>query len=172
MARSLTAHHILTRRTLGLGLLLVPTMASAQDAPCAPISVLFVCQAGTVKIAIASETLKRRATEAGVQVRVSSRGIHPEDHVSAALAANLKADGLYLGKQPALRLSKADVATADIVIAFDKAVQAPELRGARSWDIPSWNADYEGAKAALSAQLDRLMAELRVCPNAAVNKER
>lgn len=153
-----------------LGLLLTPALAHAQSAPCPPPSVLFVCPAGTVKSAIARETLKRRAAELGVTVSVSSRGVHVEDHVSPGLAANLKADSLDAALEPPQNLVSADVSAADIVIAFDEAAQVPALRGARAWDTPSWNSDYAGAKAALAAHIDRLLAELRAKPCAAVAK--
>jgi len=160
-----------TRRTATLGLLLMPALAHAQSAPCAPPSVLFVCPAGTVKSAIARETLKRRAAELGVPVRVSSRGVHVEDHVSPGLAANLKADGVDPAREPARTLARADASAADIVVAFDEAAQVPELKGARSWSTPSWNSDYAGARAALAAHVDRLLAELREKPCGAGAKD-
>jgi protein-tyrosine-phosphatase len=148
----------------------MPALAHAQSAPCPPPSVLFVCPAGTVKSAIARETLKRRAAELGFPLRVTSRGVQVEDHVSPALAANLKADGLDPAREPARALASADVKAADIVIAFDEAAQAPELKGARSWDTPSWNSDYARAKAALAAHVERLLVELRAKPCTAVAK--
>ncbi len=151
----------LSRRAVVLAALAAPGALRAQPAPCAPPTVLFVCPAGTVKSAIARETLKRRAAAAGVQVRVVSRGVHPEDHVSPALAANLRADGLDPAAEPALALRDADVAGADIVVAFDEAAQAPVLKAARVWDIPSWNSDYAGAKAALAVRTEDLVGELR-----------
>ena len=151
-----------TRRTVVLALLCAPTGLRAQPATCGPPpTVLFVCPAGTVKSAIARETLKTRASAAGVRVEVRSRGIRPEDHVSPGLATNLRADGVDPAAEPALPLTDADVAAADIVIAFDAAAQAPALRNARSWDVPSWNSDYAEAKAATSDRVDRLIAELR-----------
>jgi fructose-specific phosphotransferase system component IIB len=150
----------LSRRIVALALLFAPTALRAAQ-PCAPPRVLFVCPAGTVKSAIARETLKRRAAEAGVPVRVQSRGVNPEDHVSPALAANLRADGLDPAAEPARRLAEADVAAADIVIAFDEAVREPALRGARTWDVPSWNGDYPAARAAQAKLVDTLVAELR-----------
>jgi protein-tyrosine-phosphatase len=123
-----------------------------------------------VKSAIARETLKRRAAEQGVPVSVTSRGVHVEDHVSQGLAANLKADGLDAALETPRALASTDVSAADIVVAFDEATQIPALRGARSWDTPSWNSDYAGAKAALAAHVDRLLAELRAKPCAAVVK--
>jgi protein-tyrosine-phosphatase len=158
-ASPVLTHH--SRRSIALALLLAPSVVRAQAAPCAPPTVLFVCPAGTVKSAIARETLKARAAAAGVPVRVQSRGLHLEDHVSPGLAANLRADGLDPAAEPARQLQDADAGRADIVIAFDEAAQAPSLRDAREWDIPSWNTDYAGAKAALAVRVDALVAELR-----------
>jgi hypothetical protein len=151
----------LSRRVVVLAALAAPAALPAQAAPCAPPTVLFVCPAGTVKSAIARETLKRRAAASGVRVRVVSRGVHPEDHVSPALAANLRADGIDPAAEPVLALQDADVAAADIVVAFDEAAEAPALKGARVWDVPSWNSDYAGAKAALAVRTDALVGELR-----------
>ena len=150
-----------SRRLVALALLGAPTLLRAQPAPCPPPIVLFVCPAGTVKSAIARETLRKRAAASGVRVRVVSRGLHPEDHVSPALAANLRADGLDPAAEPARPLQDADVAAADIVVAFDEAAQAPALKGARVWDIPSWNNDYPGAKGALATRTEALIDELR-----------
>ena len=151
---------LLDRRSVALGLLLFGGRAAAAS-PCAPATVLFVCPAGTVKSAIARETLRSRAAAAGVQVVVTSRGLHPEDHVSPALAANLQADGIDPAAEPAQAFSDADVAAADIVIVFDEAADAPRLRKARAWDVPSWNSNYPAAKAALAERIDSLIVELR-----------
>ena len=153
------SHTSLSRRSITLALLAWPTTAFA--AACPPAKVLFVCPAGTVKSAIAREVLRSRAQAAGLAVEVTSRGLSPEDHVSPTLAANLRADGLDPGREPALALAPADVARADIVIAFDDAASSPLLRSARSWRTPSWNADYGAARTDLSARMDTLVAELR-----------
>jgi hypothetical protein len=150
-----------SRRSLTLAILCAPGVLRAEP-PCRAPTVLFVCPAGTVKSAIAREALRQRAAAAKIRVRVESRGLDPEDHVSPALAANLRADGIDPAAEPAQRLTEADVSQADIVIAFDAATAAPALRGARSWDIPSWNADYAGARAALADRMAALVAELRV----------
>ena len=145
-----------TRRLFVCGLA-VTTIAAG----CPPTRVLFVCPAGTVKSAIAREVLRRRVAEAGLAVAVFSRGLKVEDHVSPALAANLRADGLDPAREPATALTDADISHADIVIAFDDAADAPALHSARAWRTPSWNADYAAAKADLSTRLDALVAELR-----------
>jgi protein-tyrosine-phosphatase len=152
---------LLSRRLVALSLALAPSLARAKTGACPPLSVLFVCPAGTVKSAIARETLKARAASAGLAVLVRSRGLHVEDHVSPALAANLRADGIDPAAEPARQLTDADVRQADIVIAFDEAAQAPALMAARVWTIPSWNSDYAGARTALAKQIDALLPELR-----------
>jgi protein-tyrosine-phosphatase len=137
-------------------------MFGRATAACTPARVLFVCPAGTVKSAIARETLKRRAAAQGIAVSVSSRGVHPEDHVSPALAANLLKDGLNPGSEPARELAELDIAQADMVIAFDEAADVSLLRSARAWKTPSWNSDYATAKADLDDRLTGLLAELRL----------
>jgi protein-tyrosine-phosphatase len=123
--------------------------------------VLFVCPAGSVKSAIAREVLKRRAAREGVPVVVSSRGLHPEDHVSPALAASLRKDGIDPASEPLRALAPADIAQADILIAFDEASDTPLLQKAQAWKTPSWNADYAAAKADLDDRLTALMADIR-----------
>ncbi len=149
---------LLSRRSALLaGLLLPPVLAVAG---CPPPKVLFVCPAGTVKSAIAREALKQRAASAGTAILVRSRGLAIEDHVSAALAARLAADGLDPRAETARTLEGPDVAWADIVVAFDEASRAPALSRARAWATPSWNNDYDNAKADLDRRLDALLAEL------------
>ena len=50
------------------------------------------------------------------------------------------------------------------MITFNEASKAPGMARARSWDIPSWNADYAGAKAKLDIQITGLIAELKQRP--------
>jgi protein-tyrosine-phosphatase len=150
----------LSRRSVivGAGLALA---ASAASAACPPVRVLFVCPAGTVKSAIAREVLKRRAADEGVSVAVSSRGVDPEDHVSPALAANLKRDGINPASEPLQRLAQSDIAQADVIIAFDEAAGEPALHSARSWKTPSWKDHYDTAKADLDDRLTGLLTELK-----------
>lgn len=147
-----------SRRAIIGALALTPTIAVA--APCPPTKILFVCPAGTMKSPIARDLLRRRAAAAGLRLDVTARGVAPADHVSPALAANLRADGLEPAPEPVLALSAADVAWADVIVAFDEAAAAPLLSRARSWRTPSWNADYAVAKADLSRRVDALLPEL------------
>jgi protein-tyrosine-phosphatase len=143
-------------------LLALPLMFAAAPAAaaCRPQVVLFVCPAGTVKSAIARETLRRRAAATGLAVDVRSRGVAPEDHVSPELARRLRADGIDPAAEPVLAVTAADVARADVVVAFDAAAEAPVMKGSRAWATPSWNAEYDAAWADLDRRLDGLVAEL------------
>jgi len=141
--------------------LLVAAAPIRSWAVCRPRRVLFVCPAGTVKSAIAREVLRSRTEAKGLSVEVTSRGLRPEDHVSSALATRLQADGIQPEREAALPLTAQDVQQADIVIAFDDAANAPTLQGARAWRTPSWNSDYDAAKADLALRMDGLVAELQ-----------
>ncbi len=154
----------LTRRGVLLAALAVPTRVSSKPVPCTSPRVLFVCPAGTVKSAIAREVLRQRARSAGVPVRVTSRGLVPEDHVSPELASRLRADGIDPAVELARALSAADATDADIVIAYDAAADSPLLVRPRAWAVPSWNADYVGAQTALAQHIEALLAELKARP--------
>lgn len=136
-------------------------IAAGARAACPPARVLFVCPAGTVKSAIARETLKRRVKAEHLRVEVRSRGIDPQDHLSESLKARLAADGIDPASEPARSLTAADLQAGQIVIAFDEAALDPRLSGARVWEAPSWNGDYGAAKAALAAHIEALLQELR-----------
>jgi len=146
------------RRLLAaLPLFAAPSLARAA---CRPPVVLFVCPAGTVKSPIAREALRRRAQAAGLAVDARSRAVSPADHVSPELAARLVADRFELGRDPPQAVTAADVAAADLVIAFDAAAEEPLLKAARAWRTPSWNTDYDAAKVDLDGRIAALVAEL------------
>jgi protein-tyrosine-phosphatase len=148
----------LLRRSVVLALTAAPVTALA--APCPPTRVLFVCPAGTVKSPIAREFLKTKAGSLGLDLDVRSRGVAVEHHVSDALAARLKADHIDPAAQPARALAAMDVEEADIVVAFDAAADDPRLSRARAWRTPSWNDDYDAAKADMLTRIGALTEEL------------
>ena len=148
---------LIGRRAVTFGLLLATSPAVAAPLPCPATRILFVCPAGTVKSAIAREFLRKRALERNIVVAVQSRAIHVEDHVSPALAAQLRADGIDPRSDIARDVYPDDVAKADMIIAFDDATKASGLERTEAWDIPSWNDQYAKAKAALAPKIDALL---------------
>jgi protein-tyrosine-phosphatase len=151
---------VLNRRAL-VALVFVAASPAAALPICRPPRVLFVCPAGTVKSAIARELFKREAAAASIPVEVRSRGIAIEDHITPAFAARLKADRIDLAAQPPAVLGSADAQWADIVIAFDEAIDSPLLMAKQAWRTPSWLADYDTALADMNTRLDGLLVEVR-----------
>lgn len=123
--------------------------------------ILFICQFGTAKSAIAREMFRVRARARGINVSAFSRGITPGDHVSEALKAKLKADAIDTTRDRLRALSPKDMRAADIVVAFNplpKTMQATDLR---DWSAtPSVNDDYPSARANLIARIDALLDSL------------
>lgn len=133
--------------------------ARAQK-PCRITKVLFVCQMGSVKSAIAREQLRRIVKERALPIQVQSRGLTPANDVTPELAARLKAEGINPLADPLRRFTPADASHADVAIAFDDAAKAPGLERARLWHSPSWTDDYVHAKTIMDWHIAELADEL------------
>lgn len=128
--------------------------------PCRATKVLFVCQMGSVKSAIAREQLRRIVKERGLPVEVQSRGLTPANDITPELASHLKTEGINPLADPLRRFTPADAARADLSIAFDDAAKAPGLERARLWHSPSWTDDYAHAKTVMDWHIGELADEL------------
>jgi arsenate reductase (thioredoxin) len=129
----------------------------------APTRVLFVCQHGSVKSAIAREHLRRMAAARGLRVNVTSRGIEPSEDVSPALRAALVRDGINTQRDPLQRLAQADLDDADVVVVFNPLPERLVAHSIRDWsDTPSMNEDYLGARSVLEPRLEALLEEIAV----------
>jgi hypothetical protein len=154
-----TSLSILDRRALLGGLSLAILCSERARSSCAPARVLFVCRYGTVKSPIAREQLLRRARQRHIAVAVMARGLTPTDHLTPAVLAAARADGLDPRAQPVMRLSSADLAWPDIVVSFEPPAEAA-LPGARDWsDTPSFS-DYPAARRSLMVRIDALLDEI------------
>lgn len=126
-----------------------------------PANILFVCQAGTAKSAIAREIFKRRAKERGIVVEVFSRGIVIEDHLSPQLKANLQVDGIDTNAERATQLAPADWAAADILVNFNPLPDSVKHEDVRDWsDVPSVNNDYKNARKMMDKRIYALLTEI------------
>ena len=123
--------------------------------------VLLVCQFGTVKSPIARELLKRRAAERGITLSASARGITPQEHITPDLVRRLAKDGINPAAEPLRQLRPSDIASADLVIAFDKLPPEYHPRRIQDWsDLPSMVSDYDHARAVLDARIEALLDTL------------
>lgn len=144
--------------------LLAATFAASRCAiqPTAkPPKILFVCQAGTAKSAIARELFKKRAKERGVVIDVFSRGIEIKDHLSPELQLKLRDDRIDTKAEPALPLEPRDWAAADILINFNPLPASVQHKDVRDWtDVPSVNDDYANARLIMDQRIDALLTEI------------
>ena len=128
-----------------------------------PPKILFVCQAGTAKSAMAREMFKKRAKERGINAEVFSRGLKIEDHLSVEVKQKLRADGIDTNAEPALPLKPADWAAADILVYFNPLPPSVRHEDIRDWsDVSSVNDDYASAKCDMLAHIDALLNELEL----------
>jgi protein-tyrosine-phosphatase len=153
----------LDRRSLLFGtaaFAFAPGLATAAVTSPTP-QILLVCQFGTVKSPIARELLKRRAAERHIPLRISARGITPQQHITPELLGRLAKDGINPAAEPLRKLGKKDIAAADLVIAFDRLPTEYRPRRLEDWsDLPSMLNDYDHARADLDARIDGLLSRL------------
>jgi hypothetical protein len=145
------------RRTLIAAVLAFVTMpiVAAAASP-KPPTVLFVCEFGTAKSAIARELFRKRAGERGIAVKAFSRGLKIEDHVSPPLRQTLDADRIDPRRDGFAVLSVRDVRSADMVVTFTPIPQ--RARTLLDWsDVPSVNDNYPVARAELDRRIDALL---------------
>jgi protein-tyrosine-phosphatase len=149
---------VVSRRTILVGLATIA--ATGASAPPKP-RVLFICQFGTAKSAIAREFFRRRARERGISVLAFSRGLTLEDHISPPLRMALSEERIDSAHDRARRLAKHDLRAADIVVIFNPL--PPSLRpvAARDWTtLPSVNENWPQARADLVRRIDDLLDEI------------
>lgn len=144
--------------------ILASLLASVVVAPASAtkeLTVLFICQFGSVKSATARELFRQRAASRGVRVRAFSRGITPEAHMSPALAAALANEGIEPAHDPLSQLQAGDLKRADMTIIFDKLPPGVHGKKLHDWtDLGSFNDSWATERPRLLARIDALIDEL------------
>jgi protein-tyrosine-phosphatase len=121
-------------------------------------TVLFVCDAGTAKSAIARELFRKRARERGIAVTAFSRGLQIEDHISLPLKARLETEGIDSRLDGFAVLSADDVRAADLVVTFTKLPKVYRPRKMLDWTaLPSVNDAWPAARAELTERIEGLL---------------
>jgi hypothetical protein len=133
-----------SRRRVVIGSAATLLLAACASLPSqAPPKILFVCQFGTTKSAIARELFRRRALERGVTVAAISRGLTIEDHISPTLRQRLVAEGINPNADAPKVLEPQDWQSATLVVAFNPLPSAVPVAKIRDWiDLPSLNESY------------------------------
>lgn len=131
-------------------------------APKAP-TVLFICEYGTAKSAIARELFRRRATARGISVTAFSRGLKLEDHISPPLRVQLDAEKIDSRRDGFAIVARKDVRRADIVVGFTPIPAALGPRHVQDWSaVPSINEHWREARADLEKRIDALLDSIEV----------
>jgi arsenate reductase (thioredoxin) len=139
-------------------------LACRRDAggPVPQQRVVFVCEHGGAKSIVAAALFNARASARNLPFRAESRGVAPDPHLAPAAVAGLRADGLSPDREVPLRVGRADVDGAAVVVAIDPV--PPDLaKGARveAWDaIPPISVDYAASRDAMLPRIDALLDEL------------
>jgi len=139
--------------TLSFALLATSTLAASKR----PV-VLFICDFGTAKSAIARELFRRRAQERGIDVTAFSRGLQIEDHISPLLKARLDAEGIDTRRDGFAVLTTPDVRRADILVSFATLPKAYQTHKLHDWTVlPSVNDAWPAARADLDRRIEALL---------------
>jgi Low molecular weight phosphotyrosine protein phosphatase len=150
-----------SRRRVLIGSVATLLLAACASLPSqAPPKILFVCQFGTTKSAIARELFRRRARERSIAVTVISRGLTIEDHISATLRQRLAAEGIDPDADAPVVLQPQDWQDATLVVAFNPLPSAIPASKIRDWiDLPSLNESYAVARPLLDKRIEALLDE-------------
>ena len=130
--------------------------------PTRPI-ILFVCEHGAAKSVIAATYFNKLAIENGLGLRAVSRGTTPDETLSAKAVAGLANDGLTPSESSPQKLSPADIDSAHMIVSFCD-LSSEEYRRdiliEQRDDVPPVSQNYEIARDAILANLNRLMEKI------------
>ena len=142
----------------GVASLLIALLFIAADKP---RTIVFVCEHGAARSVVAAAHFNRLAEEHHLPFRATARGTTPQPDLSPATVNGLREDGLESPVKNPQQLSKADVETADRIVAF---CEIPDdLAGGRKierWTAPPIGDGYGKARDEIVAQLKKLVEGL------------
>jgi arsenate reductase (thioredoxin) len=126
-------------------------------------TVLFLCPHGAAKSVLASAYFQRVAQERGLDVRVESAGIEPQEAVSTVVAEHLQRNGYTAPVAKPRAVTKDDLARADVVISMgcDLTHLPSAPRTLQKWDdVPGPSEDFKGADDVIRRRVIALVEEL------------
>jgi arsenate reductase (thioredoxin) len=126
-------------------------------------TVLFICPHGAAKSVLASAYFQKAARERGLNVRVETAGVEPQDAVSPAVKAHLERNGYTVPVTRPRAVTKADLTHADVVISLgcDLSQLPAAPRSVQKWDeVPGPTEDLKGADEQIRRRVMALVEEL------------
>ncbi len=122
-------------------------------------ALVFVCPHGAAKSVLAGSYFNRFAAELGLDVRAIARGTEPDSDISERVRQDVRS---ALCTDRPTRLTDADLANADMVVAFDLGESELGVAPDRAWNaLPALSADFELGRAAILGRVVALVAELK-----------
>ena len=124
--------------------------------------ILFVCEHGAAKSIIAAAHFNRLAREENLNLRAIARGTHPDAELSSKTIAGLQEDGLTPTESIPTKLTGAEIESAQRIVYFcDVPEEYRQKSVVEQWlDIPPVSEDYEKARDAIVANLQKLVDTL------------
>ena len=135
------------------------TTAGTQKQP----TVLFICPHGAAKSILASAYFQKAAKERGLNVRVETAGIEPQDAVSPVVTEHLERNGYTVPVTRPRAVTKEDLDQADVVISLgcDLSRLPVAPRSVQKWDdVPAPSEDLKGADEKIRRRVMALVEEL------------
>lgn len=126
-------------------------------------SIVFVCEHGAAKSLIATAYFNKLASERGMTVRATFRGVSPQEALSVRAVEGLRADGLLIPDGKPTAIGQDDVAGASHIFAIGCALpqQAAASGKAADWtDVPDGKG-YGPMRDAIVAHVRTLLDEIQ-----------
>lgn len=124
-------------------------------------TIVFVCEHGGARSAIASVYFNKMAKEQNLQYRSIFRGITPDSTISQATRRGLDADGFETAALSPVALTSNDIGPSTLLISLD-CKPPTSYHTTKEWSgIPAISTDYAVARDEIVKHLNQLIGELK-----------
>lgn len=138
-----------------------PQRSPDLEAGTVDLVVVFVCDHGSGKSLVAATHFNALARLRGLPYRALARGLEPDAKLPAGVVAGLASDGLEPALVAPIRFDPHEAERAVRIIRFGSAELEDRLPTDQAvWSVPPVSANYETARTAIVAAVERLLAEL------------
>lgn len=128
-----------------------------------PPAIVFVCEHGAAKSLIATAYFNKLASERGMTVRATFRGVSPQEALSVRAVEGLRADGVPIPEGTPKAIGNDDVAGANYIFAIGCVLprQAAASGKAADWtDVPD-DKGYGPMRDAIVAHVRALLDDIQ-----------
>lgn len=125
-------------------------------------TILFLCPHHAAKSVIAAEYFNRLAQQKGLPWVADSAGTEPDDVVSPVVVDLLKQENIDVSQHQPRRVTADELQTAARIISMGCTADELDMSPTRieQWNIPAVSQNPKGARDAILAHIEALVAEL------------